>query len=178
MSVQYIFSGRPLKIAHWNPDPRYVSISHIELEKELGLLAELTISPVKTIDSLADEGFDLLVVSAQHVPESEFSKWLLGLKSRIEVQGNIWVPALIVADVGVKFLREVLAPAIASNWYFDILAKDHISSLPVRVANLVRIHDHLRELRRYAAMIDTLNQRVDQLELDTASLTDSGKNKE
>ena len=173
MTVQYIFSGRTLKIAYWNPDPRYVSISHIELEKELGLLAELKVQPVKSIDYLAAEGFDLLVVSAQHIPEEDFSKWLLGLKSRIESQGNIWVPAIVVADVGVKSLREVLAPAIASNWYFDILAKDHISSLPVRVANLVRIHDHLGELRRYSEAVDSLNARLVTLELEAASLTRS-----
>jgi|GEM_PF-867775 len=177
MSVQYIFSDRTLKIAYWNPDPRYVSISHIELEKGLGMLAELSVHAVKTIDHLAEESFDLLVVSAQHIPEIEFPKWLLGLKSRIESQGNIWVPALVVADIGVKSLREVLAPAVASNWYFDILARDHIASLPVRVANLVRIHDHLGELRRYADMIDSLNKRVGHLEAATVELAAAGSDK-
>lgn len=162
--VQHIFPGRTLKIATWNPDPRYVSISHIELEKELNLLAETDVEVIKSIDHLDATEFDLLVVSAQHVPEQEFTKWLGGLSQRIQTQGNIWVPSLIVADLPLPVLREVLMPAINSNWYFDLISVNHISSIAIRIANLVRIHDHLRELFRYAQHVEDLQRKVQSLE--------------
>ena len=56
--------------------------------------------------------------------------------------------------------------AAGMNWYFDILSMEHIDSMPIRVANLLRIHDHLHELERYQNTLATLNHRVDQLTLD------------
>ena len=38
------------------------------------------------------------------------------------------------------------------------------ATLPIRVANLLRIHDHLHELKRYSAALDDITVKVKMLE--------------
>ena len=54
--------------------------------------------------------------------------------------------------------------AIDENWYFDVIDPDHLDSLPMRVANLLRIHDHLHELSRYEKSLADLQADVRQMQ--------------
>ena len=58
----------------------------------------------------------------------------------------------------------------ASNWYFDIIHPDHLTSLPVRIANLLRIHDHLAELHRYEAELGRMQQNIRMIEAELKTL--------
>jgi hypothetical protein len=46
-----------------------------------------------------------------------------------------------------------------------IVEPDHVSSLPVRVANFLRLHDHLHEVRRMTEASEVLTKRVQEMEL-------------
>ena len=56
------------------------------------------------------------------------------------------------------------------NWYFDIVASDQLDSLPIRVANLLRIHDHLHELHRYSAALSSLTAQTEALKQELLQL--------
>jgi hypothetical protein len=159
-----LFPGRHLRIAHWSTDPRLVDADAMVLESHLARLGDVTVERVKTLEDATAAPRDLLIVAAQRVEAGAFAGWLDGLKRRLVAQGGIWVPALILADVPFDVLSEILPVAAADNWYFDILAPAHAASLPIRVANLLRIHDHLHELKRYAAALDDITTKVTMLE--------------
>ena len=159
-----LFPGRRLRLCYWNTDPRVVDAERMDLERHLARLGDVTLDEVKALDAPEAKATDLLIVAAQKVPAREFPVWLTGLRKRIVQQGRIWTPALILADVPGDVLLDIWAEATRDNWYFDILAPAHMGSLPIRVANLLRIHDHLHELTRYAAALEDINTKVTMLE--------------
>jgi hypothetical protein len=161
---------RTLRIVYWPADARVVDQDRARLEQGLRQLGSLQIETLKTLDELAAKPADLLVVAAQTVPGEQFSKWLRSFKERVKNRGGIWTPALILANLPFPILNEVMPEAVQDNWYFDILAADHLASMPIRVANLLRIHDHLHELQRYAATLDSLSAKVQKLEDELEAL--------
>ncbi len=157
------FSERILRISFLDTNKKVVDHRKMLVEERLKALGALTIDSIKTLDELAQKACDLVIIDATQIPESEFSQWIQGLAQRMAKQGAIWVPALIVAEVSFQVLKEFLPTAAGMNWYFDVLAPSHVDSLPIRVANLLRIHDHLHEMGRYQATLNQLTDRVDAL---------------
>lgn len=159
------FSGRQLRVGYWQVDARLVDIDKVRLEKALAQLgASLTITVLKNLEALAATPLDLLIIAGQGLAEEDFSQWLGGLRGRMRANNGIWCPALILAELPMATLRAVMAQVFAENWYFDILAPEHLSSLPIRVANLLRMHDHLHEIKRYAEALESLSSRLSALE--------------
>jgi hypothetical protein len=142
----------------------------MELERHLSRLGDVKIAKLSALDAPDALPCDLLIVAAQLVPERDFPAWLRNLKQRLAAQGRIWVPALVLADVPFDVLSDIWLEAAGDNWYFDILAPAHVSSLPIRVANLLRIHDHLHELQRYEAALDDITAKVKTLESQVQQL--------
>lgn len=168
------FRNRALRICYYNAETRIVDAGLARFESLLKQMGTIQVEAIASLDDPQLGPSDLLIVAASHLLEEDFLKWLQGLAKRMVRQNNIWVPCLIVADVPFSDLAdEVLPFAIAENWYFDVMAPDHIESLPIRVANLLRIHDHLHELGRYEK---TLNQLSDQVESLRAQLESLGGN--
>lgn len=153
---------RHLRVNYWNSEPRLVAPSKARLEILLKSLGTVDLTEIKSLDD--KQPADLLVIPADHIPEDKFVDWLKGLRQRIKQQGQIWTPALIMADVSFGELDDLLDDAVQANWYFDVVHRDHMDSLPIRVANLLRIHDHLHELKRYRQELDTLDRKVQDLE--------------
>ena len=87
-----------------------------------------------------------------------------GIFTRMQNSQKIWIPALILVDVSLTTLTDTLESAIYSNWYFDIVSKDQLQSIPIRIGNLLKIHDHLYELKRYDEEISALQKKLQQLE--------------
>jgi hypothetical protein len=164
MQSPSMFADRVLRLSYWNTDSRVIDADRLQLETSLKRLGDVSVHTVKSLDVVQRDGCDLLIVAAQSVPRKEFAKWLLGFRGRIHSNGKIWVPALILADVGFETLADILADVTSENWYFDILAPSHMDSLPIRVANLLRIHDHLHEISRYETAIAEVSSRVRELE--------------
>lgn len=163
-STAPLFQGRRLRLCYWSAEPRVLDSEVMGLEHHLARLGELEVVRLKALDAPEAQPCDLLIAAAQTIPVEGFPAWLRSLRTRIVAQDRIWTPALILADIPFVVLNEILPEAARENWYFDILAPGHVASLPIRVANLLRMHDHLHELKRYAAALDDINIKVKMLE--------------
>ncbi len=159
-----LFANRSLRVCYWNAEAKIVDAEKADLEKHLKRLGDVKIDVVKALEAPEASLADLLIVSAQKLSGKDFPAWLQGFRKRIQAKGAIWTPALILADVSFDVLSEILVEVTADNWYFDVVAPQHLASLPIRVANLLRIHDHLHELKRYSAALDDINVKVKMLE--------------
>lgn len=166
-----LFPGRTLKLKYWNAETRFVDADRANLEHHLKRLGEVEITAVKALDGPDLLPVDLLLIAAQMVPAKDFPQWLGGLRKRFQTPEKIWIPAVILADVPFDVLSGLLPEAVRDNWYFDILSPAHIASLPIRVANLLRINDHLHEMKRYADAVDEVTKKVRALEGALASLS-------
>jgi hypothetical protein len=156
--------GRTLRVKYLVADKRFVDADRMLLETNLRRLTDVTLSEIKSIDDPDFLPCDLLIVAAKNVAAIDFGKWLEGFRKRIHNQGNIWIPALILTQVEFEDLRDILLDAVNDNWYFDVINADHISSLPIRVANLLKIHDHLHEMDRYERSLSDLGDKIAKLE--------------
>ena len=152
------------RICHLNATPKVVDMELVHLEKKLSLLGNFVIHPLASIQDHDFLPCDLLLISAQNIPQSHFTSWLRGVIGQMQQQASIWVPGLIMGNASFEILREILALAGPINWYFDIMDGQHLESLPIRVANLLRIHDHLHELRRYEQTLSELSAQMLVLE--------------
>ncbi|MFW7378128.1 MAG: hypothetical protein ACOH5I_04925 [Oligoflexus sp.] len=137
-------------------------------------LPQLSIHQLKSLDDPQFFPCDLLIIYAGHIPDTDLHQWIEGIKKRIQAQGKIWTPSLILSPVGYSDLSECLHEYADSNWYFDIIHPDHWSSLPIRVANLLRIHDHLHELYRYQDQLTSLQERISTVEQELVQLSTKG----
>lgn len=155
---------RKLEIIYWTIENRTLSPTRAKLEKHLQQLGQIQLHLPKTFDEALSLTPDIWVISALSIPEDAFQKWLNALRQRIRQADRIWTPALIIADMPFTTLNAVMLDAVQDNWYFDIISSQHLDSIPIRVANLVRIHDHLQELKRYNEAINQLSSKVLELE--------------
>lgn len=178
-SAAPLFGRRSLKICYWNAEARVLDAERMTFEKHLARLGDVKVTPVTSLEDAKGKadlaGADLLIVAAQMVPDDKFADWLSGFRKRIQGLGMVWTPALILADVPFDVLSEIWPEVTKENWYFDILAPSHVASVPIRVANLLRIHDHLHEMKRYAAALDDINTKVRGLEAQVAGFQTKGK---
>lgn len=169
MEARQVF-GRKLRICYYNTDERSLDANRIDLEKKLKFLGDFELYQMKRLDDPRRAPCDLLVVLAKGIPDQKFGDWLDSFSQRLERQGDIWLPALIISGVPFTILRDMIENAIRMNWYFDIVSPDHLDSLPVRVANLLRIHDHLHELKRYETALNSLSGQLEQVSEAVKSL--------
>lgn len=141
-----------------------VGPSILAVEQQLKNLGSIQLIYLKSLDDPAFHPCDLLVLTANYIEEENFETWLKGVESRLNRQGGIKVPAVIYANVGLAVQRELLQWSVASNWYFDIVDPNHLTSLPIRMANFLRLHDHLHEVTRMQQSVESLTERVSSLE--------------
>lgn len=164
MPGKILFANRRLHVCYWDSESRFSSAEKMQLEQGLRRLADLDFAEIKTLNDPKFSKADLLIIAAQHVQDEQFSKWLEKLVQNMHHPSSIWVPALIVSPIGFDEASDALRKYLHKNWYFDTVRPDHFDSIPIRIANLVRIHDHLKELRRYDEQLKNLAMQMDQLE--------------
>lgn len=160
------------RICIWDIDPKRSDAFKLLMERSLRFLPQLDLVRLKALDDPQLLPCDLLVVYAWHLAEQELMTWLQGFEQRLghQQQQGIWIPALVVTPVQLNRIVEVLEHTLSSNWYFDLVHPEHLSSLPVRVANLLRIHDHLHELMRYEKELARLQADVGSIEAELKTL--------
>ena len=161
---------RSLVIGYRDEEEKFFNAAKGRFEHVIGTIGEVELIKVASLESPELKTCDLLLTTADHVPSESFSEWLQTFSKRVKQNELIWIPSLIFADLGIDHQRELLAQAAGSNWYFDIISIDHLDSLPIRMANLIRIHDHLKELFRYDQQFQELNEKVKNLEDGLVSL--------
>lgn len=165
-----IFAKRHLRICYWDAENQLYGAHKAALESKLSLMGDTKFVGLKSLDDASFDPCDLLIIAADKIPEDAFPKWIEQLHKRVKANYQIWTPALILADLSFATLDAILTSAVKSNWYFDIISINHLDSLPIRVANLLRIHDHLHELRRYHQELDRLSERVVKMEAEIEHL--------
>ncbi len=165
---------RRRRICSWDPEKLRVTSWKSHFEKTLKFLPDLELVQLKSLDDPKFSPCDLLIVSALSIPEAELATWIQSLQTRIRSQGKIWTPALVISEVNYSRLGEWLHEYASLNWYFDILHPDHLDSVPIRIANLLRIHDHLHELERYHTQIMSMQEQITRIE-QTLNSQFSGK---
>ena len=163
--------NRKRRICIWNTQKNVVSGGTLSLEHHLKRLFEIDFYELESLDDPKFFPCDLLVIYAEYIEDENFETWLENLKNKIQTQGKIWVPSLIFSKLGFSSANFLLPNMSGSNWYFDIIHPDHINSIPIRVANLLRINDHLWELIRYDQELQKIGGRVAELEQKLESMT-------
>lgn len=158
------------RICSWDLEPRRSDSLKLSLEQQLRFLPQTLWHRLKALDDPQLLPCDLLVVYAWHLGEGELLAWLRGFEQRLRQQEAVWIPALIVTPLVLTRIEDILEKTLSSNWYFDLLHPEHLSSLPVRVANLLRIHDHLHEMQRYEKELNRLQTAVLQVESELENL--------
>ena len=112
---------------------------------------------------LAGTRDDKSAVIAHTLESDDLITWVKALAGRMEKSGKILTPALIVGDDIDLAARGLMKFAATENWYFDLVDVEHVSSIAIRAANLIRIHDHIHELGRYENSITKLENQVKDL---------------
>jgi len=165
---------RQRRLCYWDTEKRHFDSFKANFERHIKFLPQLTLYQLTSLDDPEFFPCDLLIIYAAHIPDEELPQWIEGLKKRIQAGGKIWTPSLILSPVGFGELSEWLHEYADSNWYFDIIHPDQWTSLPIRVANLLRIHDHLHELYRYQDQLTSLQERITTIEQELIKLTTKG----
>ena len=154
----------------WNATPGFISAASAALDQQLGLLIQVDKVTLKSLDDSNASPCDLLIISAEGIEDEQYPAWLKSISSRIPRAHGIPVPSIIFGVVPPAVQRELLRWAVDGNWYFDIVDPDHVASLPVRVANFLRVHDHLHEVRRMAEASSILEAKVRDMEQRVADI--------
>lgn len=171
MSRRTDFLQMRRRLCIWDLEPKRADALKLNVERSLRFLPQLDLVRLKALDDPNLLPCDLLVVFANPLGEEELITWLSGFEKRMaQQQQGIWIPALIVNACEMTRVVEVLEQTLNSNWYFDLLHPDHLSSLPVRVANLLRMHDHLHELLRYEKELKRMQTDIGRIEAELQAL--------
>lgn len=153
---------------------QYIRVSYVDSSKQVNAgsvktevkLRGLLAPHFRVLESVAQvpaHGCDLVIVKASHLPESHFWNWLNRLESQLGRTRVVGVPALILSDLDFSAQHFLWRQITEKNWYFDVISEDNLDSIPLRMANLVRIHDHLHETLRYQKTLTELDAEVKSL---------------
>lgn len=164
MTTKNLFDHRRMRVCHWNATPGFVSAASAAIEQRLKLLLELELVEVRSLDDPAIKPTDVLFISAEGLEDEQYPAWLKSISPRIPRAHGIPAPTIIFGDISPAVQSEILRWAVEGNWYFDIVEPGQVSSLTVRVANFLRIHDHLHEIRRMSEAMKLLDAKVADME--------------
>lgn len=169
MTTKYLFERR-MRVCSWNATPGFISAASAVIEHQLRQLVQVDLVELKSLEDPRAAPCDLLLISAEGLDDEQYPAWLKSISNRIPRAHGIGVPAIIFGVVSAPVQSEMLRWAVEGNWYFDIVEADHVSSLPVRVANFLRIHDHLHEVKRMSEAMQNLDAKVREMESQISGL--------
>lgn len=123
-----------------------------------------SISEVKTvtISSGTDPKLNkcsILIVFANNLDDQQMITWVKGISKRLD-PSSVNIPWLIICESSEDVQKELLRYALEENWYFDLVSPEHLDSLTTRIGSLIRISDHIHELKRYDDEIKALESQV------------------
>ena len=117
---------------------------------------------------------DLLIIEAMDLKIENPLEWMEKQQNKILRNNGIPIPTLVINPSHYLDIAIDIFEHITSNWYYDFIHPDQLNSITIRIANLLKIHDHLHELNRYEKELTTMQSDVDQLkETLTEILKDS-----
>jgi hypothetical protein len=151
------------RIQYVNSDTKTLETSIAFFEKRLKHISNIQLTEFSSLDSIKDTETDLLIINAANLTDEAFLQWFPKTCKKIESK-FFATPTLFLSRIDFDALEKLWEQAYENNWYFDILHPQHMDSLPIRVANLLRIHDHLHELSRYEEEVENFKTRLNALE--------------
>lgn len=157
------FHQRQLKIAYWSVDPKVVDRHTMVIETNLKKFLQFSIETITSLEDKLALGSDLFVINATSVETKHFHQWLESVFRRVPQNNHVWTPALIFSNLGDNELIGIMDLVYQSNWYFDVLSAETTTNLAPRIANLLKIHDHLHELQRYDLRISELENDLERI---------------
>jgi hypothetical protein len=168
--------SQQLKVAVWNAVPQMASAHTGLFLSELKKLYLVQSVDVKDLEDARIGECDLIVCQAYFIDEEHFFAWIQKIRERVPIVQGIRLAAMILCKISVTVQRDILGWAYGQNWYFDLIETDHLQSLPVRVANLLRFSAHLHEVQRMDRALQDVSLRLAQLEsqLQTAGVLGQG----
>lgn len=158
--------NRKFQIAYQDGDAKFFSRAKAQLERFLRNCIDFEINQAHGPDDPIVKSCDVFLIAADHIREESFMAWFKKLEKHFQKNRLIWIPAIIFAEVPLDLQQDLFRRFNDSNWYFDIVHPKHLDSIALRVANLLRIHDHLRELHRYNLKLIELESQVLELSND------------
>lgn len=165
MAQNTLFESRIFRVYYWDASPGFISAASAAFESQLRHLIQVELVRLNGLSESVGIGVDLLIISAIGVDEEDFLRWLKSIFIRLPKNHGIYCPTIIIADTSAHIQRDLLKWAVSENWYFDVINPLHFDSLPVRVANFLRIHDHLHEIQRMNRTMEALDEKVKDLEV-------------
>lgn len=161
---------KSLRVAYWDQTPRHLSSWKDRLERYLRQITEIQCFDVRSLEQAAEQSADLTIVQAADLEEEAFQQWLSGLVKTSRGSDAIWIPTLVITELDFAKVRALFSTTYRENWYCDLIHPEHLDSLPLRVVNLIKIHDHLKELDRYRQSLEDLEKRAELLSQELRSL--------
>lgn len=153
------------RICYVNPDSRTMETSVSFFEKRLSMISNLDLAHFTSLETAQASGpCDLLILNANNLDEQAFLQWFPKIVAKLSKKEGIPSPCIFFSQLEFNALESIWETAYKHNWYFDIVQPQHMESLPIRVANLLRIHDHIHEIRRYEEELNALKGRMSSLE--------------
>lgn len=155
---------KKIKIAELSLTPKIVSQVGAFVESHLKTFFDAHVTTVKDQSQIVSENFDLGLIQAQELETAEFVQWLNGFEKKRSEVDLIQIPFVIVTPVNPGQIVAFFSRVVQTNWYFDLIHPMQLQSLPIRVANLIRIKLHIGELQRYNLELDQMALKIEELE--------------
>jgi hypothetical protein len=153
------------RVVYVNSDTKTLETSVAFFEKRLQLISNLELIQVSSLDLIDSKGqADLVIINAPPLEKDGFLRWVEKIGSKLGKDTGIPVPCIFFSRLTFSNLEQMWETFYKQNWYFDILHPEHMDSLPIRLANLLRIHDHLHEIHRYERELQDLHKKLSELE--------------
>ncbi len=162
--------SRKYNIGFWNYIKSSTSSASIAIEENLKSLPSIEVTEIDGLIASQLKGIDLIVVDAIELDIEDPLAWIEKLFSKIIYNNGIPIPCLIINKAHNLDLAIDIFEHIQLNWYYDFTHPSHLGSLSIRIANLIKIHDHLHELSRYEKELTSLQKQTDQLQQSLTKL--------
>ncbi len=150
------------KVMYYNMDEKILTpyISKVE-----SLVSSIEQIDLQKTDNIRGVQADLIIVSSPLGGE-ELLRWIQRLiDDKNKDKNSIWTPILFVTDADLSEVESLVWKCISeTNWYFDIVNRDNLEFLSIRIAFLLKVSDHIREIEEYDQKISELSSRVVALE--------------
>lgn len=149
-----------LRVCYINHDTKILQSEVLALEEKLKQLKGVEIVSLSSIEGNDLSKYNLLIINAISLTDEAFIKWLPAVSQKITQKLDAQIPTIFLSYLTFSSLNQIWQALYEKNWYFDIIHPDHLESIPIRMANLLRIFDHLHEVKRYEQEIKVLQKEV------------------
>jgi hypothetical protein len=152
----------------YDPEKRVLNRTKLAIEHAIKRISEVEFISLPSLKPEDISSCDVSIICGPN--DTALTRpWLEKLVQQFSQPQLIRQPVVILSSWNLEQLSEILNFTIQQNWYFDIINPDHIASLPIRLANLIRLHDHLKELANYDRIVRELSDKVQELEANLRS---------